>query len=152
MWRLRGPLAEYDAAARWLRIGGTVLDLRATPAVPAELAVGRVVVARTVRMFDPATQRGELRGVQIYFSAAVFPGGNHARLAVGAAVRVQGPLTAGGTVLRAQRVFPALTGGHKQQTHHRHAVTHGGRSARPTFSAAPWPSAQTIQFANQPKG
>ncbi len=208
VWRLRGPVAEYDAAARRLRIGGTVLDLRATPAVPADLAVGRIVaatldptpfavpasgipvrrltgtegpaegvkvllegvlsqanavwsingqpldlssvvvepaglapssglfarvtgeqrggrvradriellgraglearpfqVAGTVTVFDPATQRGEVRGVDIDFSTAVFPGGNPARLAVGAAVRAQGPLTAGGSVLRAQRVF-----------------------------------------------
>ena len=62
-------------------------------------------VAGTVRVFDLATQRGELRGVEIDFSAAVFPGGNPARLAVGAAVRVQGPLTTSGTVLQAQRVF-----------------------------------------------
>jgi hypothetical protein len=208
VWRLRGPVAEYDAAARRLRIGGTVLDLRATPAVPADLAVGRIVaatlgpapvavpaaglavrrltgtegpaegmqvllegvlsqtnavwsingqpldltgattepaglapspglfarvtgeqrggrvradriellgraglearpfqVAGTLSVFDPATQRGEVRGVAIDFAAAVFPDGNPARLAVGAAVRVQGPLTDGGTVLRAQRVF-----------------------------------------------
>lgn len=207
-WRLRGPVAEYDAAAARLRIGGTVLDLRATPALPTDLAVGRIVVATldpvlsavpagglpvrrltgaegsadgtkvllegvltrlnavwsingqtldlsfasvepaglvlapglfanvtgeqrggqvrveriellgraglearpfqvagTLSAFDSGTRRGAVRGVDIDFSTAAFPGGNPVRLVVGAAVRVQGPLTADGTVLRAQRVF-----------------------------------------------
>jgi hypothetical protein len=44
-WRLRGPVAAFDAAARRLRIGALWLDLSPLAALPPGLAAGQVVQA-----------------------------------------------------------------------------------------------------------